>query len=76
MNHRVLFAAMVMGMAALGPAGSAVADQTKPNILFIMVDDLGKEWVSCVRHTYQESPTFGIASNAVSARSVPPLHIR
>ncbi len=28
------------------PAVSS-AERSKPNILFIMVDDLGKEWISC-----------------------------
>ncbi len=32
-------------MLALGP--SAIAQTEKPNILFIMLDDLGKEWISC-----------------------------
>jgi arylsulfatase A-like enzyme len=32
-------------MLALLPAGYAQTE--KPNILFIMVDDLGKEWISC-----------------------------
>ena len=57
MNRRQFFrtigcgalAAPMLGMAvgrsarAAGAAGAAA----KPNILFIMVDDLGKEWVSC-----------------------------
>ena len=32
-------------MLALLPAAHAQAE--KPNILFIMLDDLGKEWISC-----------------------------
>lgn len=46
MNRRfsVFFA---LGFAALCSPMSAEEPVEKPNILFIMADDLGKEWVSC-----------------------------
>ncbi|MFQ6130479.1 MAG: sulfatase-like hydrolase/transferase [Armatimonadota bacterium] len=31
----------------MGSSARAVEGGTRPNILFIMVDDLGKEWISC-----------------------------
>jgi len=34
-------------LAVLVPASGLKAETTRPNILFIMVDDLGKEWISC-----------------------------
>ena len=43
-------AALTGGSLGVGPLlaeGRAVAGPAKPNILFIMVDDLGKEWVGC-----------------------------
>lgn len=36
---------LIVLLLLISPARSA--ELTKPNILFIMVDDLGKEWVSC-----------------------------
>jgi len=39
-------AAPLFGLTA-GPSARAAGPGGKPNILFIMVDDLGKEWVSC-----------------------------
>ena len=40
---------VLLGMAGMvvGSAKSVEAAESKPNILFIMVDDLGKEWISC-----------------------------
>ena len=34
-------------VSALTPFLNSCGEAKKPNILFIMVDDLGKEWVSC-----------------------------
>ncbi|MCA9019307.1 MAG: sulfatase-like hydrolase/transferase, partial [Planctomycetaceae bacterium] len=36
---------LIVFLLLISPAWSS--ELTKPNILFIMVDDLGKEWVSC-----------------------------
>jgi arylsulfatase A-like enzyme len=37
------FAALTTGIVAANPAVSAA----RPNIIFILGDDLGKEWISC-----------------------------
>jgi arylsulfatase A-like enzyme len=44
-----LAALLAMGLASLHAEQKPVAEDSasKPNILFIMVDDLGKEWISC-----------------------------
>ncbi|MHC4180317.1 MAG: sulfatase-like hydrolase/transferase [Planctomycetota bacterium] len=36
--------------------GPAAAAEPKPNILFIMVDDLGKEWISCYGGQEMKTP--------------------
>lgn len=42
---------------ALGAPALAATEETKrPNILFIMVDDLGKEWISCYGSEDIETP--------------------
>ncbi len=48
-NRREFLKAAGVGAAALALPGHLAAAVTvdKPNIIFIMVDDLGKEWVSC-----------------------------
>ncbi|MFW6162327.1 MAG: sulfatase-like hydrolase/transferase [Planctomycetota bacterium] len=44
-------------MATTSPARrAAAAPKDKPNVLFIMVDDLGKEWVSCCGAEDIETP--------------------
>jgi len=42
---KVLFAGVCLSIAV--PLKAVEQSGTKPNILFIMVDDLGKEWISC-----------------------------
>ncbi len=37
-------------------ARAAAKEQTRPNILFIMVDDLGKEWIGCYGADEIETP--------------------
>lgn len=41
---------------ALAPPESRAADVSRPNILFIMVDDLGCEWISCYGGEEMETP--------------------
>ena len=36
--------------------GPAAAAEAKPNILLIMVDDLGKEWISCYGGQEMKTP--------------------
>jgi arylsulfatase A-like enzyme len=51
MNPPLLLRAFVLAACLCGfpgsPAESAEPDRPRPNIVFIMVDDLGKEWVGC-----------------------------
>jgi len=53
-----LLAMFTLGGPALG--NTALADTatgvTKPNIIFIMVDDLGKEWISCYGGEEMKTP--------------------
>jgi len=53
--------AALIACALVGFSKPAMADEkpvTKPNILFIMVDDLGKEWVSCYGAEDIETPNI------------------
>jgi arylsulfatase A-like enzyme len=47
--HRTLTMILAAGICAsmAGPLMAAEKPAAKPNILYIMVDDLGKEWISC-----------------------------
>ncbi|MCA9174195.1 MAG: sulfatase-like hydrolase/transferase [Planctomycetales bacterium] len=49
MRHALLATAFSLAClsAVLARAADPAASIDKPNILFIMVDDLGKEWISC-----------------------------
>lgn len=49
LSHRTLIKALcaVICVGIAAPLMAAGESAAKPNILFIMVDDLGKEWVSC-----------------------------
>jgi arylsulfatase A-like enzyme len=50
---------MIIGAIAGGYTGLAAAPRAlKPNILFIMVDDLGKEWISCYGAEDIETPNI------------------
>ncbi len=46
MKFSVLRTFVLIGLLSFVPSLRA-AELTKPNILFIMVDDLGKDWISC-----------------------------
>jgi arylsulfatase A-like enzyme len=57
MNHRHALAVVVLvGLCGLGQAAAAAPE--KPNILFIMVDDLGKEWISAYGAEQIETPNI------------------
>ncbi|REK19468.1 MAG: N-acetylgalactosamine 6-sulfate sulfatase [Planctomycetota bacterium] len=46
----------LLAVAALGTPVIAGEPPTKPNILFILVDDLGKEWIGCYGAQNIETP--------------------
>ena len=41
-----------------GEIGESMADSSQPNIIFILLDDLGKEWISCYGATDVETPNI------------------
>jgi len=51
----LFLAATALGILVLAPQRAAAAEP-KPNILFIMVDDLGKEWISCYGGQEMKTP--------------------
>ncbi len=58
MKRREFLKTAGIGMAAVGATGIARAkpQAEKPNIIFMMVDDLGKEWVKCCGAEGIETP--------------------
>lgn len=55
---------LIVFLLLISPAWSA--ELTKPNILFIMVDDLGKEWVSCYGAEDIQTPAIdGLAATGM-----------
>ena len=52
----ILTACVLVSMA--GPLLAAGTPPAKPNILFIMVDDLGKEWINCYGGEGIETPNI------------------
>jgi arylsulfatase A-like enzyme len=56
MIGRLTVTAVLLGVAMFSDARLARAESGKPNILFIMVDDLGKEWISCYGAEYIQTP--------------------
>ncbi|HUT09220.1 MAG TPA: sulfatase-like hydrolase/transferase [Thermoguttaceae bacterium] len=51
---------------AILSAAEAPAETVKPNILFIMVDDLGKEWISCYGGEEMKTPHLdGLAAGGM-----------
>ena len=55
---RVVVAAGLLAVTALGQAGLVVAAETKPNILFFLADDLGWRDLGCYGSKFYESPTL------------------
>ncbi len=47
---------LIAAAALLAVAGRSAAAEAKPNILFMMVDDLGKEWISCYGGQEMKTP--------------------
>jgi len=61
MNRRQFLRTAGLGAAVLAgcrAAARAASSADKPNILFIMVDDLGKEWVGCYGAEDIETPNL------------------
>lgn len=50
------FALLAVSCLLVGPPPVAAARPEKPNIIFVMVDDLGPEWVSCYGAEDIETP--------------------
>ena len=48
----------VIALSMVPPLAAAEESSTKPNILFIMADDLGKEWISCYGAEDIETPNL------------------
>jgi len=71
MNRRRFLRTAGLGAAALltgcrAAATRAASSPNKPNILFIMVDDLGKEWVGCYGAEDIETPNLdGLAASGM-----------
>lgn len=57
-TRRGFLKAAGLGAASIAFSGAAIGARggRKPNIIFIMVDDLGKEWVSCYGGEEMETP--------------------
>ncbi|QDU97662.1 sulfatase-like hydrolase/transferase [Lignipirellula cremea] len=51
-------AVLLVGVTLLLTPSAFSAEREKPNIVFIMVDDLGKEWVSCYGAEGIETPAI------------------
>jgi len=55
-TRREFLASMAAGALAAGCAHSAPAGATKPNIVFILIDDLGWADLGCYGHAFHETP--------------------
>jgi len=51
---------LIATLAAGSSLAAAQASESKPNILFIMVDDLGKEWISCYGAEDIQTPNIDV----------------
>src|SRR5210317_834295 len=60
LTRRSFLAAVGTSIAGLTlpQISEAAKNQNRPNILFIMVDDLGKEWISCYGAEGIETPNI------------------
>ena len=58
MRFRCKFVLLCCSWCLLGDWANAQAVVEKPNILFIMVDDLGKDWISCYGANDIETPNI------------------
>ena len=65
---RVLYLVLLLGLL---PAVAEPAAPTRPNILFIMVDDLGPEWISCYGGRELKTPRIdALAAGGMEERKV------
>ena len=56
MTNNRMFRTLLFIVVAFTAKSADCDEPTKPNILFILADDLGKEWVSCYGSTSIETP--------------------
>ena len=63
MNKLLLFGILITGLVA---SHRASAQPEKPNVIFILLDDLGKEWISCYGSDNVETPNIDrLAANGM-----------
>ena len=62
---------VVMCLAAVGPAQLEAADRSeRPNILFLLADDLGKEWLRCYGSEHQTPNLDRLAAGGMRFENV------
>jgi hypothetical protein len=66
--HRTALAALLCTLTVNSAIARPVTE--KPNIIFILLDDLGKEWISCYGGEGIETPNIDQCSRFMSLKDV------